>query len=34
VLIDVGTRRPVRVPDDYRQAIAAFEGEGVEVAPA
>jgi acyl-CoA thioester hydrolase len=34
VLIEVETRRPVRVPDDYRRAIAAFEGAGVEIATA
>jgi acyl-CoA thioester hydrolase len=26
VLIEVSTRRPIAVPDDFRQAIAAFEG--------
>ncbi len=34
VLIDRSTRRPVPVPDDYRRAIAAFEGAAVEVDPA
>ena len=34
VLIDVATRRPVPVPEDYRRAIAAFEGDGVVVVPA
>ena len=34
VLIDVATRRPVPVPGDYRRAIAAFEGTGVEIATA
>lgn len=33
VLIDAVTRRPTPVPDDYRRAIAAFEGDGVEIAP-
>jgi acyl-CoA thioester hydrolase len=28
VMIDVVTRRPVPVPEDYRRAIAAFEGDG------
>ncbi len=32
VLIDVATRRPVPLPDAYRAAIRAFEGNGVEVA--
>jgi acyl-CoA thioester hydrolase len=34
VLIDVATRRPIPVPDDYRRAITAFEGDGVKLAPA
>jgi len=34
VLIDVATRRPAPVPEDYRQAIATFEGDGVAVVPA
>ncbi len=34
VLIDVATHRPVPVPGDYRRAIAAFEHDGVEIAPA
>jgi acyl-CoA thioester hydrolase len=34
VLIDAATRRPILVPDEYRRAIAAFEGDGVEIAPA
>ncbi len=34
VLIDAVTRRPTPVPDGYRRAIAAFEGDGVEIAPA
>ncbi|HYM84785.1 MAG TPA: thioesterase family protein, partial [Candidatus Dormibacteraeota bacterium] len=33
VLIDVATRRPSPVPDAYRSAIVAFEGDAVEVAP-
>ncbi len=33
VLIDVATRRPIPIPDEYRRAIAAFEGPSVEVAP-
>lgn len=32
VLIDATTRRPTPIPDDYRRAIAAFEGAGVEIA--
>ena len=31
VLIDVMTRRPVRVPEEYRRAIAAFEGDAVSI---
>jgi acyl-CoA thioester hydrolase len=31
VLIDEATRRPTAIPNDYRQAIAAFEGGGVEI---
>jgi acyl-CoA thioester hydrolase len=34
VLIDVATRRPAPVPEDYRRAIVAFEGDGVAVVPA
>jgi acyl-CoA thioester hydrolase len=34
VMIDVVTRRPVAVPDDYRRAIAAFEGDGVAMVTA
>jgi acyl-CoA thioester hydrolase len=34
VLIDVGTRRPVPIPEDYRRAVSAFEDGGVEIAPA
>jgi acyl-CoA thioester hydrolase len=30
VYIDAGSRRPVPIPDEYRSAIAAFEGEGVD----
>jgi acyl-CoA thioester hydrolase len=30
VLIETATRRPTRVPDAYRQAIAAFEGPSIE----
>jgi acyl-CoA thioester hydrolase len=33
VLIDATTRRPTPIPDDYRRAIAAFEGDAVEIAP-
>ena len=29
VLIDADTRKPIAVPDDYRQAVAAFEGDGL-----
>jgi acyl-CoA thioester hydrolase len=28
VLVDLGHRRPTPVPDGYRSAIAAFEGDG------
>ena len=34
VLIDTSTRQPMAVPDDYRQAVAAFEGAGLERGPA
>jgi acyl-CoA thioester hydrolase len=33
VLIDATTRRPTRIPDEYRRAIAAFEGDEDETAP-
>ncbi len=33
VLIDATTRRPTPIPAEYRLAIAAFEGDGVEIAP-
>ena len=33
VLIDADTRRPTPIPDEYRRAIAAFEGDAVEIAP-
>jgi acyl-CoA thioester hydrolase len=29
VLIDATTRKPIAVPSDYRQAVAAFEGDGL-----
>ncbi|HYN48883.1 MAG TPA: thioesterase family protein [Candidatus Nanopelagicales bacterium] len=32
VLIDATTRRPTPIPDAYRGAIAAFEGDAVEIA--
>ncbi len=32
VLIDATTRRPTPIPEDYRRAIAAFEGDGVQIA--
>ena len=32
VLVDVATRRPIPIPDEYRRAIAAFEGDAVEIA--
>ncbi len=31
VLIDLATRRPTAVPDDFRAAVVAFEGADVEV---
>jgi acyl-CoA thioester hydrolase len=34
VLLEVATRRPVPVPGEYRRAIAAFEGDGVEIVTA
>lgn len=30
VMVNPQTRRPVRVPDELRQAVAAFEGEGAK----
>ena len=30
VLIDTASRRPIAVPDDYRQSVAAFEGDRLE----
>lgn len=33
VLVDTATRRPVLVPESYREAVRAFEGEAVEIAP-
>jgi acyl-CoA thioester hydrolase len=33
VLVDTATRRPTPIPVDYRAAIAAFEGDNVDVAP-
>ena len=33
VFIEVATRRPVAIPEEFRRAIAAFEGDGVEIAP-
>jgi acyl-CoA thioester hydrolase len=33
VLIDAATRRPTPIPDQYRHAIAAFEGDGPELGP-
>jgi acyl-CoA thioester hydrolase len=33
VLIHATTRRPTRIPDHYREAIRAFEGEAVEILP-
>ena len=33
VLIDTATRQPIAVPDDYRQSLAEFEGEGLELGP-
>jgi len=32
VLVDAATRRPTPIPEEYRAAIAAFEGEGAEIA--
>jgi acyl-CoA thioester hydrolase len=34
VLVDGATRRPTPVPDDYRAAIAAFEGPGLDLTTA
>jgi acyl-CoA thioester hydrolase len=34
VLIDRATRLPTPIPDDYRRAIAAFEGDLVQIVPA
>jgi acyl-CoA thioester hydrolase len=33
VLIDATTRRPTPIPEVYRQAIAAFEGDAVQIVP-
>jgi acyl-CoA thioesterase FadM len=33
VFIEVETRRPVPIPEEFRRAIAAFEGDGVQIAP-
>ena len=33
VLIDATTRRPTPIPDEYRRAIAAFEGDAVQIVP-
>jgi acyl-CoA thioester hydrolase len=33
VLIDATLRRPTPIPAEYRRAIGAFEGDGVEIAP-
>ena len=30
VLIDTATRQPIAVPDDYRQSLAAFEGQRLD----
>lgn len=30
VLVDLETRRPTRVPDDFRERVRAFEGEDLE----
>lgn len=32
VLVSAADRRPVRVPEDYRSTVAAFEGSDVELA--
>ncbi len=32
VLVDLAERRPVRVPESYREAIATFEGADLELA--
>jgi len=33
VLVDTSSRKPIAVPDDYRQAVAAFEGDELERGP-
>ena len=33
VLIDASTRRPTPIPDEYRHAVAGFEGDAVEMIP-
>lgn len=33
VHVEMATRRPIPVPDDYRATIAAFEGPGLDLAP-
>ena len=30
VLVEIGGRRPVPVPDEYRRAVAEFEGAALE----
>ena len=34
VLVDLKERRPTPIPDDYRRAVADFEGAGIEPAAA
>jgi acyl-CoA thioester hydrolase len=34
VLVDLDERRPTPIPDDYRRALAAFEGADLELAAA
>jgi acyl-CoA thioesterase FadM len=31
VMVDLSERRPVPVPESYREAVASFEGSDVEV---
>jgi acyl-CoA thioester hydrolase len=30
VLVDIAERRPISVPEEYRRAVAEFEGDGLE----
>ena len=34
VLVDLAERRPTSIPDEYRRALTAFEGAGLELGAA